>query len=117
MGANKIVDKHLITSFVACLQRCPKYNNAMKEWNAIPESKKTWTRCQQHFKEVHRIMVEQVQQTTGVQGYSNAFSALAEDDSINGNSISSLQESIAQMNLHPAESIQAFSDLSQSHHE
>ena len=62
-------------------------------------------------------MVEQAQQTTGAQGYGNAFSALAKDDSINGNSISSLQESIAQINLCQAESIQTFSDLSQSHHE
>ncbi len=117
MGANKIVDKCLTTSFVAHLQSCPKYNNATKEWNTVPKSKKAWTRCQQHFKEGHCIMVEQAQQTTGAQGYGNAFSALAKDDSINGNSISSLQESIAQINLCQAESIQTFSDFSQSHHE
>ncbi|KAL7465748.1 hypothetical protein ACHAXS_006065 [Conticribra weissflogii] len=98
-GANRIVDKRLTTSFVAHLQNCPKYNKPMKEWNALAKNKKTWAKCQQHFKEAHRIMVEQIQKTTGAQGYGNAFSALADDDSLTGNSISSIQESIAQMNL------------------
>ncbi len=54
-------------------------------------------------------MVKHEQQTAGNQGYGAAYNAVNNDGSI-----SSLQETIAGMNIKHAESLQAFSKLSQS---
>jgi len=109
-GAHRIANRRLTNSFIARLTELPKFNKAMEDWNDLPKAQQTWAKAQAHFKEASQKLQRHGQQTADAHGFGNAYNATQVDDD---NSIAS---TIADMNIKHAETLEAFSELSQSNH-
>ena len=81
----------------------------MEDWNALQEHEQTWTRAQALFKDASQKMQRHAAQEADAHGYGGAYNAQTEDDA-------SIASTIADMNIKRAESLEAFSKLSQSNH-
>jgi len=82
----------------------------MGDWHDLPEAQQTWAKAQAHFKEASQNLQRHARQTADAHGFGNAYNATQLDDD---NSIAS---TIADMNIKHAETLEAFSELSQSNH-